>query len=67
MGHFFSNLYWKELLSLTNSSTNFKIKNIDEDIIITEKLNLNNKEYIDSFDKFARSVLKKQTCPIGTK
>jgi hypothetical protein len=41
------NLYWKELLSFTNS-INFKIKKIDEDITISENLN---KEYIDSFNK----------------
>jgi hypothetical protein len=41
------NLYWRELLSITNS-INFKIKKIDEDITISENLN---KEYIDSFNK----------------
>ena len=46
---YLENLYWKELLSLTNSSINFKIKKIDEDITISE--NLSNNEYIDSFNK----------------
>lgn len=44
---YIENLYWKELLSFTNSS-NFKIKKIDEDITVSENLN---KEYIENLNK----------------
>jgi hypothetical protein len=45
---FIENLYWKELLSYTNSTKLFKIKKIDEDITVSENFN---KEYIENLNK----------------